>query len=394
MTETKLHIHNFRLFVSCFYRKEHLPSDISQFIRSYIAMDMRNKPKHFRLVHLGDFSYGAFDSLGSLEIDLGTVDTGNEPKPSDPFLLSKEIKNALEKINEDSAEFRFDTFSLYPYAVIHANALQGHPDILWTTETIREHKRVIGPWIEYYSGQWDDYSEELYDSRIQGNLSNRLSELHFIRANSAFIFMPTTDPGWETFMDYMEKNFITPIILSKAIVFALMTINEELDGLAERISETKGQIPLAKIEEELEFIEQMKLSVSIISTRLDREKLMNRLQHATAVIKECFRIFSLNEANATINRKVETLRETLQALQEKTKLKLQAQQKKWVLILNALIGSQVLFTIRDNIVGLDIVQQKGWANTISVLTWLLFGILVITSLVGLAISYLRRTREI
>lgn len=355
---------------------------------------MRGKPKSFTLLHLGDFTYDGFDSLGSLEIDLGSIDTTGEPKPADPFLLSRAIKAALEKINHEGLGFRFDTFSLYPYAVIHANGLQDHPDIQWTAEAIKEHKRVLGAWIEYYSGQWDDYSEELYDSRIAGNLSNRLSELHFIRTNSAFVFMPTIDPRWESFMKYMEENFVTPIILSKAIVFALMTINEELDHLADRIAEPGRKLPLALIEEELEFIERMKLNVTVVSKRLDQEKLMNRLQHATAVVNECFKVFALDEVNATINQKVDTLRETLQGIQEKTKLQLQAQQKKWVLILNALIGSQVLFTIRDNLVDLDIVQRNGWQNPISVMTWSVFAVLLIVSLSGLAISYLKRTRDI
>ncbi len=73
------------------------------------------------------------------------------------------------------------------------------------------------------------------------------------------------------------------------------------------------------------------------------------------------------EANHTIAQKVDQLRETLQNLQEKTKLELQSQQKKWVLILNALIGSQVLFTIRDNLLGLEYVKGNGLGNMISTL---------------------------
>ncbi|GAG54096.1 unnamed protein product, partial [marine sediment metagenome] len=54
---------------------------------------------------------------------------------------------------------------------------------------IEKYKKVIGSWTEIYSGQWEDYSETLFNKRIENNLSNRLSELHFLRRNSGFIYM-------------------------------------------------------------------------------------------------------------------------------------------------------------------------------------------------------------
>ncbi len=70
---------------------------------------------------------------------------------------------------------------------------------------------------------------------------------------------------------FMKENFVLPAIMLKAIVFALMTINDELDELSLRISKKKDALTLLKIEEDLEFIEGMHRAVVVVSIRSDRE---------------------------------------------------------------------------------------------------------------------------
>lgn len=89
---------------------------------------------------------------------------------------------------------------------------------------------MIGYWTEIYSGQWEDYSESLYDRRIENNLSNRLSELHLTRRNSGFIYM--AEENYRDFFDsYMKEFVLIPAPQMRAVLFALSLINESLDLL-------------------------------------------------------------------------------------------------------------------------------------------------------------------
>jgi hypothetical protein len=90
------------------------------------------------------------------------------------------------------------------YVFVTSDKIKPH-EIQWTQENIEKYKKVIGDWTEIYSGQWEDYSEELYNRRIQNNLSNRLSELHFIHRNSGFIYM--AEENYKNFFKSYMKPF-------------------------------------------------------------------------------------------------------------------------------------------------------------------------------------------
>ncbi|GAH97758.1 unnamed protein product, partial [marine sediment metagenome] len=62
-------------------------------------------------------------------------------------------------------------------------------EVQWTEENINKYKKSIGTWAQVYSGQWIDYSDELFERRTRKNLSNRVTELHYIHRNSRFIYM-------------------------------------------------------------------------------------------------------------------------------------------------------------------------------------------------------------
>ncbi len=395
MTEqSRLEILDFKLYVSCFYKNNSDFNGIFDLLKSKIIEKTKYKKPKISLKKLGDFKYKKYDTLGVLEIAIGSVDTEQEPKPKDPFRLSQLVKGTLMAFNENKSYLiYFDDLNLHPYAYIHASRLHPHERIEWTPEMIDRYKKVLGPWIEYYSGQWEDYSEELYNERVSHNLSNRLSELHYIRSNSCFVFLPTYSSRWKEFMGYMKDNFLMPILLSRGILFSLLKINDELDQLAVRLRDMDENASLKMVEGDLKKIDDMYLSIMEISTRLEREKLMNRLHHGTKVIRECFRVFSLEDAHSVISNKAERLHNSLQSLQEKVKLKVQNQQKKWVLILNALIGSQVLFTIRDNLNQLAFIKDNHLESFVSLTVWILFVILLVISVGGLAFNYLKQKTE-
>ena len=84
-------------------------------------------------------------------------------------------------------------------------------------------------WTQVYSGQWTDYSDKLFKRRTKKNLSNRVSELHYIQRNSGFVYM--AQKNYETEFDYITQVVLGPTPEVRAVLFALMSINNSLDVL-------------------------------------------------------------------------------------------------------------------------------------------------------------------
>ncbi|GAI95928.1 unnamed protein product, partial [marine sediment metagenome] len=133
-----------------------------------------------------------------------------------PFILLKVLKEFTNKA--ENTGLHFDTES--PIYIFLTSNKTKPSDIIWNPENIEKYKKVIGYWTEIYSGQWDDYSETLFDKRIQNNLSNRLSELHFIRRNSGFVYM--AEENYEKFFkSYMKEFVLDPTPKMRAVLFSL-----------------------------------------------------------------------------------------------------------------------------------------------------------------------------
>ena len=147
-----------------------------------------------------------------------------------PFLVLGVLRDLSKK-----EEYKGLYLDLESPLYIFATSNGSNPtDIQWTSENIEKYKKTISYWTVIYSGQWEDYSYDLYNRRIQGNLSNRLSELHFIRRNSGFIYM--AEENYERFFEsYMMKFVIEPTPKMRAVQFSLRSINESLDLLFKRL---------------------------------------------------------------------------------------------------------------------------------------------------------------
>jgi len=85
---------------------------------------------------------------------------------------------------KDFAEvFKFDD-KINPYLFSVCTGYQpAQPYIAWNNETIHQYKREIGAWVELYSGQFEDYRDDVYEKRIAVDLSNRGSEMHLLMRN-------------------------------------------------------------------------------------------------------------------------------------------------------------------------------------------------------------------
>ncbi len=389
MTAT-LDIPDFRFYISVLSQNDD-PVKIADDFKEYFK-DTDLSDKSFEYIKLNNLNYKDHKFLGVICIKIGKINITSNPKPEFIFGLSNLIQSKLDRINKEKPQYLYDTLNIHPYALIIASKLNnGENDkILWTPEKIYEYRKLLGSWIEYYSGQWEDYSDELYMERISHNLSNRLSELHYIRSNSAFIYMPRDDPRWKTWMEYMEDKFINQILQSRAILYVLMLLNFELDSVTRRIRDLVNNKNLALLKKEVKLVESLHMAINEITSQLNQERLMNRLFHSTRVVKRCFEVFSLDAAFELTQNKMTSVQDAVENEYINAQNQVQNQQKKYVLILNALIGSQVLFTIKDTLMNFDIIKNSIMLqNIVTYTTWFILIVLILFSVVGLGYSYLK-----
>ena len=209
-------------------------------------------------------------------------------------------------------------------------------EVQWTEENIIRHKKSIGTWTQVYSGQWTDYSDKLYERRTEKNLSNRVTELHYIKRNSGFIYM--TPKNYETEFEYINQFILNPIPQIRAVLFALMSINNSLDILfMKRYSDVF--MSLEQIEEKtknLRFLRGMiHTKMSLIYSELD----WNPREHYIRVLTHLLKIFPIETIIERINKKFKTLYDTLQELYTKRHEENQKNTKKAVNFLSVLFGA-------------------------------------------------------
>jgi len=215
------------------------------------------------------------------------------------------------------------------------------PNIIeWTQENIELYKRLIGDWTEIYSGQWEDYSETLYAKRIENNLSNRLSELHFIHRNSGFVYM--IEESYDKYFEsYMIKYVLDPTPKMRAVLFALRSINASLDLLFLKTQSEMFQ-DLKSIENK---IQNLRLLRGLIQTNLSKvydELDNNRRQHYTSVLKHLLIEFEIEDVVKRVNEKFSTIYDAMQDLYHKKSQEDQQKRERHLSILNLLVGSDVL----------------------------------------------------
>ena len=142
-----------------------------------------------------------------------------------PFIVLEILKDfSKEKKNQ---YLFLDTKS--PIYVFAISTRTSPFEVQWTEENIHKYEKTLGYWTQIYAGQWGDYSKDLFERRVKKNLSNRLSELHYIKRNSGFIFM--AEKNYEAEFSYIKNYVLEPTPKMRAVLFALMSINNSLDVL-------------------------------------------------------------------------------------------------------------------------------------------------------------------
>ncbi|MHA2474500.1 MAG: hypothetical protein ACXAES_14845, partial [Promethearchaeota archaeon] len=172
-------------------------------------------------------------------------------------------------------------------------------NVQWNEENIHKYRKVLGYWAQIYSGQWSDYSDDWYEERIKQNLSNRLSELHYIKRNSGFIYM--AERNIETEFRYIEKTILESTPEIRAVLFALMTISRSLDALfMKRYGVFMGLERVEQKIKNLRFLRGMiQTKMSLIYSELD----WNRRQHYARVLTHLVNKFRIEEIVRRTNEK-------------------------------------------------------------------------------------------
>lgn len=245
------------------------------------------------------------------------------------------LPNYSEKI-----ENKYILLDLESPIFVFVTSNQCNPNIQWTNENIEKYKKVLGQWIEVYSGQWPDYNEALYDRRIENNLSNRLSELHFIRRNSGFIYM--AEENYEDFFSsYMKQWVLAPTPQVRSVLFALLKINEALDLLfVKRYSESF--MSLEVVEEKIKNLRYLRGMIQTKMSLIWQELDLNRRQHYTSVLKHLVDEFNLYVILKRINDKFKITNDSMQELYLKKNEENQKRAEKGLNFLNLLFGVGVL----------------------------------------------------
>ena len=248
-------------------------------------------------------------------------------------------------------------------------------EIRWNEENINNYKNILGYWTQIISGQWGDYTDEHFEKRVKKNLSNRLSELHYIKRNSGFIYM--AERNYETEFPYIKNHVLEPTPKMRAVLFALMSINNSLDVLfMKRYSDVF--MSLEKIEEKtknLRFLRGMiQTKMSLIYSELD----WNPRQHYTRVLTHLIRKFRLEVIINRTNEKFKMLYDSMQELYIKRSEVTQKRTKKALFYLQIILGAGFII---DYVNAIRIASNIGDLDPVSVLMHLIISIVLGTFLI-------------
>jgi len=253
-----------------------------------------------------------------------------------PFLVLNILKDYNSKPGNEGIHLDVES----PIYVFVTSNKTEPKDIVWNHTNIEKYKKVIASWTEIYSGQWADYSETLFNKRIENNLSNRLSELHFLRRNSGFIYM-AEDNYEKFFQSYMKQYVIDPTPKMRAVMFALRSINESLDLLFLKTQSQAFQ-GLKVIEQKIRNIRLLRGMIQTTLSAIYNELDYNRRQHYTSVLKHLLIEFEIENIVDRINKKFSTIYDVMEDIYHKKSDENQERTERGLNLLNLLFGAGIL----------------------------------------------------
>ncbi|MFW9942822.1 MAG: NUDIX domain-containing protein [Candidatus Thorarchaeota archaeon] len=307
-----------------------------------------------------------------------------------PYIVLNVLKEFSKKPGNEGVFFDLES----PIYIFTISNKTNPPNISWRQENIDKYKKVISYWTVIYSGQWPDYSEKLFDRRIRDNLSNRLSELHFIYRNSGFIYM--AEQNYENFFEsYMKQYVLDPTPKMRAVLFALRSINQSLDSLFLK-TRSGSFVNIEIVEDKIKNLGLLRgliqTNLSIIYNELD----YNRREHYTNVLKHLITEFELKDLVNRVNDKFKIIEAALQELYLQKSKENQERTEKGLSLLNLLFGAGILADLAGVILIALSLEESDWPSILlhSLIALFIVGILVITLGYYIFLRYKIKEKEI
>jgi hypothetical protein len=304
-----------------------------------LALDVEVGWSNIAEMNLEDLTW-----LGVLKIqtDVGHAQIDVKDIQNVSIRLSKVLMSNFEDINREG-RIMFDIDSPL-YVVLSADKTEPKVEE-WDVPTIQRYKKALGPYLELHSGQWPDYSDVLYNRRIENNLSNRTSELHYYARNSAFLYIE--GDGYEKYWNYVEDVMDPPLVRARGVIFVMLKLQELIQRFLHELPDLKMQ-DISIIEEKQAELEKTNRSLMQLVAVIRREEMINMRQHARALNDHLINLFRIEEVLSHVTSALKYVHESVQLVYEEKNRDLQERQERLFLYLNIILGASI-FTEAINI---------------------------------------------
>ena len=250
--------------------------------------------------------------------------------------LSKVLMKNFEDLNQQG-RIMFDIDSPL-YVVLSSDKTDPQVEE-WDASTLQHHKKALGPYLNLYSGQWPDYSEELYNRRIENNLSNRTSELHFYGRNSAFLYLE--GDSYEKYWNYVEDVMDPPLVRVRGVIFVMLKLQELIQRFLDELPDLRMQ-DISDIEEKQAELEKTNRSLVQLIAGIRREDMINMRAHARVLNDHLINTFRIEEVLSHVSNELEYVHESVEQIYEEKNRGLQERQERFFLYLSIILGASVV----------------------------------------------------
>lgn len=288
--------------------------------------------------HIAEMNLGDMTWLGVLKIqtDLGHARIDVKDIQNVSIRLSKVLMASLEDLNQQG-RIMFDIESPL-YVILSADKTDPTVD-KWDSPTIQRYKKELAPYLALYSGQWSDYSDELYNRRIGNNLSNRTTELHFYARNSAFLYIE--GEGYEKYWSYVEDIMDPPLVRVRGVIFVMLKLQELVQRFLQELPDLRKK-DISVIERKQAEIEKTNQSLMQLIAVIRREDMINMRAHARALNDHLINIFRIEDVLSHVTNELRYVHESIQLVYEEKNRDLQERQERLFLYLNIILGASIV----------------------------------------------------
>jgi hypothetical protein len=288
--------------------------------------------------HIADMNMEEMTWLGVLKIqtDLNHARIEVREIQNVSIRLSKVLMENFRELNQQG-RIMFDIESPL-YVILSSDKTEPHVET-WDAFTIQQYKKELGPYLGLYSGQWPDYSDELYNRRIESNLSNRTSELHFYKRNNAFLYLE--GDSYEKYWNYVEDVMDPPLVRARGILFVMMKLQDLIQRFLEELPELRMQ-DIYIIEEKQAELEKTNQSLMQLVSVVRREDMINMRDHARALNDHLVRIFRIEEVLQHVTNALQYVNESVRIVYEEKNRQIQERQERLFLFFNIFLGASIL----------------------------------------------------